>query len=474
MTGSAVIAPEGTLDVSALDHTADRAAQRFSAAGVPAGALVALMLPNSLAFVPAYVALRKLFATVALIPPKYGAAELEAIRRGLAPQCFVTTRAAAEAPGLAARRVEVVDCPCAGEPLAVVFPWENEPTSFAPPGTVLLKFTSGSTGQPKGVALDAANLETEAANIVNGLGICPEDVILAPVPLSHSYGFDLGVLALLRAGCTLALEDAFVPRRTLRDLASGRVTVFLGVPAMYRACLALPPDADAAPRVRYLLSCTAPLPPSVIGAFYARYDAAICQHYGSSETGAVTTHVPGQVLERPDSVGRPMGDVALNVVDAEGRPVAPGTEGEVLVSSGAVSHGGYVLGGPTGRTPFQPGGCHTGDLGRLADGFLYVQGRVDDLINVGGFKVSPREVIDALESYPAVSEAAVVGVRAPSGEEVVYAAVTLSRAATEADILAHCRSRLAEYKIPRRVDIQERLQHSPTGKVQLRAQDVRL
>jgi len=470
----AVIAPEGTLDLAALEDAADRGGLRFSAAGIPSGALVALMLPNCLAFVPAYLALRRLSATVALIPPKYRARELEAIRRGVAPVCFVTTKTATQAPGLAARRVALVDFPCAGEQLAVVFPPENERTSVIPPGTVLLKFTSGSTGQPKGIAFDVANLETEATNIVRGLGIGPDDMILAPVPLCHSYGFDLGVLPLLQAGCTLALEKGFVPRRMLQDLASGRVTVFLGVPAMYRACLALPASVDASPRVRYLLSCTAPLPASVITAFHARYGAAICQHYGSSETGAVTTHVPAQVLERPDSVGRPMGDVAVSVVDAAGHPVAPGVEGEVVVSSGAVAHGGYVLGAPADRTPFQRDGYHTGDVGRFADGFLTVHGRVDDLINVGGFKVSPREVIDVLESYPAVSEAAVVGVRGPSGEEVVYAAVTLSRAATEADILAHCRSRLAEYEIPRRVDIRSSLPHGPTGKVHLRARDVRL
>lgn len=275
--------------------------------------------------------------------------------------------------------------------------------------------------------------------------------------------FDLGVLALLRAGCTLAIEDTFIPRRLLAELASGRVSVLLGVPAMYRAWLALPPAPAAAPLpVRYLLSCTAPLPAAVVTAFHARYHSPICQHYGSSETGAVTTHVPSQVLARPDSVGRPMGDVSVTIVD-----------GEVVVSSKALARG-YVMGAPTDRQPFRPDGYHTGDRGRLQDGFLYIDGRVDDLINVGGFKVSPREVIDALESFPAVAEAAVVGVRDGRGEEVVYAVVALARGATEEEILAHCRARLAEYKVPRRVEIRPALPRGPTGKVQLRAEDVRI
>jgi long-chain acyl-CoA synthetase len=452
-----VVGPGGALDAGGLQRAADQFTTVLSRAGVKSGTVVALMLPNSLSFVPTYLALRALSTTVALIPPKYGPAELDAIRQGVRPACFVTTAAAAK--GLSGDRTVVVDLDFEPEPLAVTLLHDAAPGLDA----AVLKFTSGSTGQPKGIALDAAALDAEAANIVAGLSLGPGDRILAPVPLCHSYGFDLGVLALLRSGCTLALEDTFVPRRVLAELASGRVSVFLGVPAMYRAWLALPAAAsEASLPVRYLLSCTAPLPAAVVTAFHARYHSPICQHYGSSETGAVTTHVPAEVLERPDSVGRPMGDVTVSVV-----------EDEVVVSSRALARG-YVMGAPVDRQPFQPDGYHTGDRGRLVDGFLYIDGRMDDLINVGGFKVSPREVIDALESFPAVAEAAVVGVRDARGEEVVYAVVVLARGASEAEILAHCRTRLAEYKVPRRVEIRPSLPRGPTGKVQLRAEDVRV
>lgn len=429
-----VIAPGGTLDAAGLERAADQLAKEFLQAGVKRGSVAALMLPNTLTFVPTYLALRSLDVTVALIPAKYGAAERDAIQRGIHPACFITAD-------------------------GVTFTGDNGP----PIDAAVIKFTSGSTGTPKGIPLTPAMLDAEAENIVTSLMLDDCDRIFAPVPLCHSYGFDLGVLALLRTGCTLAIDDAFIPRRVLAELASGRVSIFLGVPAMYRAWLALPAAPAAAPfPARYLLSCTAPLPAAVVTAFHARYRSPICQHYGSSETGAVTTHVPSQVLERPDSVGRPMGDVAVKIV-----------AGEVVVASSALARG-YVMGAPTDRQPFQPDGYHTGDRGRLQDGFLYVDGRLDDLINVGGFKVSPREVIDALESFPAVAEAAVVGVRDARGEEVVYAVVALAGAATEAEILAHCRARLAEYKVPRRVEIRPSLPRGPTGKVQLRAEDVRV
>ena len=448
-----VIAHDASLDADGLQRATDQVASALARSGVTSGSVVGLMLPNCAAFVPTYLALRSLSATVALIPPKYRSAELNAIRRGVDPTCFVTTSAT----------MSGVPVPVTIGAESLVVSFSSERRARASMDAALLKFTSGSTGQPKGIALSAAALEVEAANIVDGLALTPEDHILAPVPLGHSYGFDLGVLAMLRSGCTLALEDTFVPGRVLAELASGRVSVFLGVPAMYRAWLAMPPALAAAPLpVRYLLSCTAPLPAAVVTAFHARYQSPICQHYGSSETGAITTHMPDEVLERPDSVGRPMGDVKMRVVD-----------GEVVVTSGALARG-YVMGAPTDRQPFQPDGFHTGDRGRMQDGFLYIDGRVDDLINVGGFKVSPREVVDALESFPAVTEAAVIGVRDSRGEEVVYAVVALAHSATETEILAHCRTRLAEYKVPRRVNILTTLPRGPTGKVRLRAEDVRV
>jgi long-chain acyl-CoA synthetase len=150
----------------------------------------------------------------------------------------------------------------------------------------LLKFSSGSTAEPKGIALSPENVIAELENVTRTLGLGEGDRILAGVPLFHSYGFDLGVLPTLYAGSTLALEDVFVPRRTLAALTNPNIAAFLGVPAQYRAFLAtridMPPDLSG---VRWVLSCTAPLAPEVVTAFIDRFGVPICQHYGSSETG---------------------------------------------------------------------------------------------------------------------------------------------------------------------------------------------
>ena len=428
----AVQAPAGQLTFRELWAEAERTAASLRAAGVGEGTVVGLRLRNSPRFLTTFLALCRLDATIALLSPDYRDDELGAIAAGVGLANVVSDTGVAR--GEEARDDEVTEA--------------------------LLKFSSGSTAEPKGIALTADNVLAEAETVTATLELRPGDTVLAGVPLFHSYGFDLGVLTTLVAGSTLVLEDAFVPRRTLASLTG--VTAFLGVPAQYRAFLDTrldsPPDLAG---VRWLLSCTAPLAPETVIAFAQRFGAPICQHYGSSETGAVTTHVPDEVLARPASVGHVMDGVELLLDD-----------GEVVVTSGAVARR-YVLGAPPAPSPLGDGTFRTGDLGSLdVDGFLTLHGRKDALINVGGLKVSPAEVAATLERHPAVREAAVLGVPDGRGEEVVFAAVALSGAADETELLAFCRSGLAEYKVPRRIEIRDELPRTAAGKVRLRLEDL--
>jgi long-chain acyl-CoA synthetase len=169
-----------------------------------------------------------------------------------------------------------------------------------------------------------------------------------------------------------------------------------------------------------------------------------------------------------------MPGVEIGTVDPEGQSLPQGAEGEVVISGPAVARR-YILGRPEGPSPIRDGRYFTGDIGTIdKDGFLYVAGRIDKLINVGGLKVSPDEVVRVLESCPSVREAAVAGVRDGNNEEVVFAVVTLRSSAGENDILEYCRGRLAEYKIPRRIDIREELPRTATGKVKLGPEDLKL
>jgi len=456
------------LTFDALWAEADRLASLFAGAGVVEGAVAALAVQNSPRFVTAFLALCRLDAGVALLSPHYGPVEVSTLVTGTGASCIVTD--ADLAPGIAAA-VPMSRSSAVGG-LEVLIPANRKEGTAQ--SAALLKFSSGSTAEPKGIALSSANVIAEVENITRTLGIGEGDRILAGVPLFHSYGFDLGVLPTLHAGSTLALEDVFVPRRTLAALTNPKIAVFLGVPAQYRAFLATRLDVPFdLSDVQWLLSCTAPLAPGVVTAFIDRFGVPICQHYGSSETGAVTTHVRSEVHRRPQSVGRPMAGVRVTVADPDGFALPPGAEGEVVVESGAVARG-YVLGAPEGRSPFRAGSFWTSDLGLIdADGFLTVLGRRDALINVGGLKVSPAEVAATLEAHPAVREAGVVGVPDSQGDEVPYAVVALSGSADESDLIAHCRAALAEYKVPRRIEIRDELPRSASGKVRLTPEDLK-
>lgn len=464
----AVSAPDRDLTFGELWAEADRLASVLGAAGVASGTVVALALPNDSRFASTFLALCRLDATVALVSPQYGPAELRPIMEGTGLGSLVTepklrTRIAAAAPG--SHFFEV-------EGLAILFPQPSGPGS-AIGGAAVYKFSSGSTAEPKGIALTEPNLVAEAENLAATFALGPDDRILAAVPVVHSYGFDLGVLQALFVGATLVLEDAFVPRRSLAALAKGDITMFLGVPAQYRLFLSsrltVVPSLAATP---WLLSCTAPLGQDVVGSFHERFKAVICQHYGSSETGAATNHLPAEVLRRPASVGRPISGVTVTVRAPDGSQLPPRAEGEVFVSSAAVADG-YTLGEPSGLSPFRDGGFWTGDLGQMDDdGFLTVIGRRAVTINVGGLKVSPAEVAAVLERHPAVREAAVVGVADGHGEQVVYAVVTVRAATDEGSLLEFCRGALAEHKVPRRIEIRGELPRTASGKVRLRPQDI--
>jgi long-chain acyl-CoA synthetase len=463
----AVEAAGGEVSFGALWKDADRLAALFRHEGVREDGVAGLALHNSPRFPAAFLALCRIGAKIALLPPQYGRSELTAIAEGVGLSSIVVDGSGGpRIPGaIPIARAATVD------DFSVLVP-ASARESAVQEDEALLKFSSGSTAQPKGIALTADNLLAEAENVTTTLGLGPGDRVLSGVPLFHSYGFDLGLLPTLYGGATLVLEDSFVPRRTMRKLAGG-VAAFLGVPAQYRALLSttnasVPVDLSES---RWLLSCTAPLAPETVTGFLERFGAPICQHYGSSETGAVTNHLPSEVARKPASVGKPISGVALRIVE-QGEALAPGSEGEVVVESGAIARR-YVLGAPPAPSPLGAGVFRTGDLGSLDDeGFLTLIGRRDAMINVGGLKVSPAEVSATLELHPAVREAAVLGFPDGHDEEVVFAAVALDRPVGEDELLAFCRTALAEHKVPRRIQIRDALPRTATGKIRLGVEDL--
>jgi len=331
--------------------------------------------------------------------------------------------------------------------------------------TAAILYTSATTGRPKGVMLSHANIVSNAHATVRHLRMTPEDRGLCAVPMFHCFGQNFIMNALVRAGGLLVLHPRFVPDAFLDAIAGHRITLFYGVPTMYILFLSLSKTLDFA-SIRLFFSAAAPLPADVERRWLERYGRPITQGYGLTECSpfAAWNH---DVTVRPGSVGTPIENVEMRVVDGEGRPVGDGQLGEILIKGPNVMKGYFGNAEATAQS-LRNGWLHSGDVGyRDADGYYFLVDRVKDMINVAGFKVFPREVEEVLFRHEAVREAAVVGVPDPVRGEAVKAFVVLQEGRTvSADALQKlCRDAVAAYKVPERIEFIDALPKNPTGKI---------
>jgi long-chain acyl-CoA synthetase len=241
----------------------------------------------------------------------------------------------------------------------------------------------------------------------------------------------------------------------------------MGVPSMFAVLATLPMPAQPRPRLRFCISGGAPQPPAVLEAFEARYGITIYEGYGPTECSPVLTVNPPGGLRKVGSVGPAIPDVEIRIVDEAGRPLAAGEIGEITARGPNVMLG-YLNRPEETAEAIRDGWYHTGDLGRMdEDGYVYIVDRKTDLILVGGLNVYPSEVERVLGTHPAVAEAAVVGVSdALRGESVVALVIPRDgQAVSPSELLQWCRQRLANYKVPRTIQLVPDLPRTVTGKV---------
>ena len=339
------------------------------------------------------------------------------------------------------------------------------------PAPALVLYTSGSTGRPKGSLLSHAAVEFANRSWAGPvMGLRDDDVVLAVLPLAHSFGLNGALLAPLLTGATVVLVERFVPELVAEILERDGVTVLPAVATMFHRLLDLP-GFTGAQRLRLGVSGAAPCPWELAQAWRARTGARIVRGYGMTELFRPLSHLAGDPADHPECVGRPVPGVEVRVIDDEGRALPAGEVGELLIRTPAAMDG--YLGRPDeSRAVLRDGWFHTGDLARVnADGYVEIAGRKRERILRGGYSVFPAEVESVLLSHSAVAEAAVIPVpHAELGEEVA-AFVALRPAAMVApdDLIAWCRDRLAAFKYPRRLTIVPALPRSAAGKV-LKAQ----
>jgi long-chain acyl-CoA synthetase len=477
------------LTYAQLESAAARVAAGFRALGVVRGDRVAIHLENSVEAVLSILGALRVGAAFVPVNPTTkgeklgyllqdsGASLLVSDRRAAQPvaeaRAVAETSPAIVLTGTSREREDTVSFPFVRFEDCERGPARDEDRPRIDLDLAALIYTSGSTGRPKGVMMTHANILAATTSINSYLQNRPDDAILDVLPLSFDYGLYQLFLA-MQAGSRVLLERSFAFPTVMLDLmARERVTALPIVPMI--AALLLRHDLDAYDlrELRYITNTGAVLPPAHIAALRERLPLArIYSMYGLTECKRVSFLAPDDLDARPTSVGKPMSNVEVYLLDEEGRRIESGV-GELVVRGANVMQG-YWRAEDASNKVLRPGlnpgekALHTGDLFRIDDdGYMYFQGRTDDVIKSRGQKVSPREIEDVLHGVPGVCEAVVVGVADTLLGEALQAYVTLhpGAAVTERDILLHCSRNLEDFMVPQNVAIVSSLPHTTSGKL---------
>jgi acyl-CoA synthetase (AMP-forming)/AMP-acid ligase II len=321
------------------------------------------------------------------------------------------------------------------------------------------------------VPLKHRNLAASVQHIVATYALSPADVSLCVMPLFHVHGLVASALSTLGSGGTVVAPPRFNPLGFWSLVQSQRATWYSAVPTIHQLALARTTAGErpaGAETLRFIRSCSSALSPAIMLQLEERVGAPVLEAYGMTEASHQIASNPLPPAARlPGSVGVGTG-VQVGAMDEQGTLLPAGVQGEVVILGPNVTDG-YENNPEANATSFTAGWFRTGDLGVLdGAGYVTLQGRIKELINRGGEKISPLEVDEVLLLHPAVAEAVCFGVPHSAWGEEVAAAVVLRGEATAADIQRHCREHVAEFKVPKTVHVVEAIPRTATGKIQRR------
>lgn len=475
---TALIDPSGSWTHQELQDAIEQTRQWLRDAGVRPGDRVMIACENCRAFVAIVFALSILDAWPVPVNARVSERELELVRNHCGARLTIyTTAVSAHARQHAQRdQAKIVDIPSLGtlgvgrlNGEAVPEPVEENAASQV----AVLLYTSGTTGQPKGVMLTHRNVLFIAAAAAKIRSLTPEDRVYAILPMSHVVGFSVVFLGTLLSGATLVLAPRFDPVAMLQDAAKYGLTVALGVPSMFAlladyAKLKGIRSFDLA-SLRIIASVGAPLGSQLKSEIERLFGLTLCNGYGITECSPTIAQVRPESPRTDTSVGPALPGVELKIVGPDGQTVPEGEVGELRVRGPNVMKGYYRAAEETAAVVDSEGWFNTRDLARIADGNLFVIGRTKEMIIRFGFNVYPVEVENVLNSHPAIVRSAVVGRRAPGaqGDEEVVAFVQCTENApvSAAELSSYAASHLAPYKVPSHFVVVPEMPVTQTGKV---------
>lgn len=473
---AAIAAPDAkTLTFAGLRAQMYETARSLNAHGI--GGRVALVLTNGPELATAFLSVASC-ASAAPLNPAYRAEEFEFYLSDLKARALIV-EAGAQSPAIdVAHRlnVPVIRLHPMREKGAGRFTLDMSELNASSPGAdggeeALVLHTSGTTSRPKIVPLTQANIAASARNIAATLALSDKDCGLAIMPLFHIHGLMAGITAPLAAGGSVFCTPGFNALKFFAWMEEARASWYTAVPTMHQAILSRAHQhkaSIAANPLRFIRSSSASLPPPVLSALEEIFGAPVIEAYGMTEA----CH---QMASNPLPPGRRIaGTVGLaagphiRIMDAYGNLLGPGIRGEIVIRGENVMDG-YEANPEANAAAFHDGWFRTGDQGAMdEDGYITITGRLKEIINRGGEKISPREVDEVLMDHPSVMQAVTFAIPHDKLGEDVGAAIVLrdGEAISEHDLRAFAARRLADFKVPRRIVFLEDIPKGPTGKLQ--------
>jgi malonyl-CoA/methylmalonyl-CoA synthetase len=340
-------------------------------------------------------------------------------------------------------------------------------TNAKPDDLAVIIYTSGTTGRSKGAMVTHDNLVSNARALTQEWQFTRDDVLLHALPIFHVHGLFVANHCALTTGACLLWHDRFDATDVVHDLK--RSTVLMGVPTYYVRLLGERElSREACSTMRLFVSGSAPLLAETHQAFEERTGHRILERYGMSEAGMITSN-PYRGERRAGTVGFPLPGVEVRVVDGVDKPVSANDKGAIQIKGRNVFGGYWRMPEKTREEFTADGWFRTGDIGKFdADGYLSIVGRAKDLIISGGYNVYPKEIEQVIDELPEVQESAVIGVpHADFGEAVTAVAVATAGAQIdEAAVIKTLKTKLAAYKVPKRIYVVDALPRNAMGKVQ--------
>jgi acyl-CoA synthetase (AMP-forming)/AMP-acid ligase II len=474
----ALIVPDSgqALTYGQLADRVETLARRLAGLGVQRGDRVALALPNGPDIVLLLLAITALGAGAAPLNPAYTETEFGFYLGDIVPRLMLIPASGVAAASAAAD--------AAGTTLVAVQPAEDGPPELlssggdagapalsfepgSPDDVAFVLHTSGTTSRPKQVPLRQRNLMSSARTIAAHYQLGTSDVSFCVMPLFHIHGLVASTFAALAAGGAVITPRRFTPHRFWSQAREHRATWLSAGPTLHQMILDQADEAGAPGTLRFVRSCSSALSPALMERAEHAYGVPMLEAYGMTEASHQMSSNPLPPAARlPGSVGVPTG-TDIGIADRRGTLQPAGVAGEVVIRGPGVMSG-YVNNPEATAEAFFGDWFRTGDRGVLRDGYLFLEGRLKEMIIRGGENIAPAEIEHVLMLHPAVKDAVCFGVADAKYGELVGAAVTLVADASVKELTDHCRTSLAAFKVPARIDVLAEIPRTPTGKVQRR------